>query len=122
MKAARIGVVCLGLLVILGLTMGNARAQGLDHRSSQSASFTVSNAVFDTATATVSGAATVPVYSNLLYDETASGYYAPSPVRAVWVPGHYNRHGGWVPGHWRKSVWVPGHHDRYGRWIPGHWR
>jgi hypothetical protein len=32
-------------------------------------------------------------------------YARPRPVsihdRPVWVPGHYNRWGGWVPGHWR---------------------
>ena len=27
-------------------------------------------------------------------------YVAPGP-RRVWVPGHYNRWGRWVPGHWR---------------------
>ena len=24
----------------------------------------------------------------------------PGP-RSRWIPGHYNRHGSWVPGHWR---------------------
>jgi len=24
-----------------------------------------------------------------------------SPPHAVWVPGHYNRFGAWVQGHWR---------------------
>jgi hypothetical protein len=28
-------------------------------------------------------------------------YYAPPPVYGPrWVPGHYNRWGYWVPGHW----------------------
>jgi hypothetical protein len=28
-------------------------------------------------------------------------YVRPAVHRPVWVPGHYNRWGGWVPGHWR---------------------
>jgi hypothetical protein len=33
----------------------------------------------------------------------APAYYAPPPPRPhrVWVRGHYNSHGAWVPGHWR---------------------
>lgn len=30
-------------------------------------------------------------------------YAPPRPVhyRPVWIPGHYNRWGAWVPAHWR---------------------
>lgn len=54
-------------------------------------------------------------------------------VRSVWVPGHHDRYGRWIPGHYRHThrhhhhhrygrVWVPGHYNRYGRWVPGHYR
>ena len=47
----------------------------------------------------------------------------------VWSPGHWNRSGIWIHGHWRPAtaapkgkVWVPGHWNRKGVWAPGHWR
>lgn len=40
----------------------------------------------------------------------------------VWVEGHHNRYGKWIPGHWKHRHWVRGHHDAAGRWIPGHCR
>jgi hypothetical protein len=66
----------------------------------------------------------------------------PAPVAtAVWEPGHFDREGVWIPGHWRGGngrygpppepveaprgyregrQWVPGHYDN-GAWYPGHW-
>ncbi len=34
----------------------------------------------------------------------------------VWVEGR------WVVPPYREAVWVRGHHDAWGRWVPGHWR
>lgn len=41
------------------------------------------------------------VYSG--YDPSYYNIVAPAPVytSAVWVQGHYNRYGAWVPGHWQ---------------------
>lgn len=38
----------------------------------------------------------------------------------VWVAGHRDRHGAWVPGHYRQVRWIAGHHNRYGKWVSGH--
>ncbi len=47
-----------------------------------------------------------------------------SPAQAkcgkVWVEGHNNPGGKWIPGHWHHKHWVPGHHNAEGKWIPGH--
>jgi WXXGXW repeat (2 copies) len=48
----------------------------------------------------------------------------------VWIDGHWARRYGqwvWIRGHWDRpyghySGWVPGHYDRHGDWIEGHWR
>ena len=39
-------------------------------------------------------AAVVP--APVVYPSAAPVYYQP-----VWIPGHFNRWGAWVPGHWR---------------------
>jgi hypothetical protein len=47
---------------------------------------------------------------------------------AQFVPGHYNRYGVWVPGHYMpgsvgpitNGPYVPGHYNRWGGWVPGH--
>jgi len=44
----------------------------------------------------------------------------PPPCKKVWVDGHYNKHGKWIPAHWKRLHWIPGHHNRHGEWIPGH--
>jgi hypothetical protein len=51
------------------------------------------------------------------------GQVAPA-MADMWVGGHYNAYGAWVPGHWVGSpdVWIPGHYAPNGYWIPGHWR
>ena len=51
-------------------------------------------------------------------------------ANGVWIDGHWARRGGawvWIPGHWDRpyghySAWVPGHYNRYGEWVEGHWR
>ncbi len=40
----------------------------------------------------------------------------------VWVDGHNNRDGKWIPAHWRHKRWVPGHHNAGGKWVPGHFK
>ncbi len=51
------------------------------------------------------------------------GQAAPA-LANVWVGGHYNAYGAWVPGHWvgGPDVWIAGHYGPNGYWIPGHWR
>ena len=68
------------------------------------------------------------------------GCVEPAPCPGgTWVPGHHNRFGHWVSGHWRcptpgygpsrpdycppgaARVWRPGHYNRWGQWIDGRW-
>jgi hypothetical protein len=44
------------------------------------------------------------------------------PCGRVWVEGHHDRYGRWVPRHWRYLHWVPGHYNHFGEWVPGHCR
>ena len=37
--------------------------------------------------------------------------------RRVWNPGHYNRHGEWVNGHWIKVVDQPGYWTKTRVWV-----
>jgi len=41
------------------------------------------------------------VASPVVYARPAPVYYQPAVYQPVWTPGHYNRWGAWVPGHWR---------------------
>lgn len=61
------------------------------------------------------------------------GVPAKAPPARVWVPGHWEIHGGreiWIDGHYKivppgRSVWVPGRWElRAGKrlWVAGHWR
>lgn len=51
----------------------------------------------------------------------------PAPrIGVVWVAGYWSD-GHWHAGFYRPAhnagfVWVDGHHDRRGRWVPGYWR
>ena len=56
----------------------------------------------------------------LLSTFTAVNVSAHPPCGKVWINGHHNRYGAWVPGHWRHRHWVHGHHNRHGAWVPGH--
>lgn len=43
--------------------------------------------------------------------------YAPAPRPGwVWVEGHYDEDGNWIPGYWRPAFDRPGY-----VWVPGHW-
>ena len=44
-------------------------------------------------------------------------YSAPPPSRPA---GHWRVQKEWVPPQYQK-VWNPGHYDRKGRWVAGHW-
>ena len=45
-------------------------------------------------------AAVVPAAA--VYAPPRPVYYRPAVYHGhVWIPGHYNRFGAWVPGHWR---------------------
>jgi len=65
----------------------------------------VAGAVVGTAAAIVTAPFTYPAYYGPppAYYAPAPAYYAPGPYRGetVWIRGHYNRDGYWVPGHWR---------------------
>ena len=46
--------------------------------------------------------AAVVVAAPAVYASPAPVYYQPSVYhRPAWFPGHFNRWGAWVPGHWR---------------------
>ena len=56
----------------------------------------------------------------LLTTFSAVNVSAHPPCGKVWVEGHHNHEGKWIPGHWRKQRWVPGHRNAEGKRIPGH--
>ncbi len=47
----------------------------------------------------------------------------------VFVPGHYDIYGEWIPGHYLETAaqimvgpgWVPAHYDSDGALVPGHY-
>ena len=41
------------------------------------------------------------VASPVVYAPPGPVYYQPAVYRPVWIPGHFNRWGEWVPGHLR---------------------
>jgi hypothetical protein len=101
MKAiTRIAVMCIGLAFLMVVTTTNARAERYYYRSPLFLPFAVAGAAVGTAGAIVTGVLPGPHY---VYTPPEPVYYAPEPVpyRAVWVPGHYDRFGEWVPGDWR---------------------
>lgn len=60
--------------------------------------------------------------------EWMAGQWRPARVPAgrVWVSGRWVGRA-WVAGHWRPTerkgyVWVAGHHNRQGQWVPGRWK
>jgi len=81
------------------------------------------------ATTARSGTAMMPAFNGVTNGTALLGVQAMDPAfipvqyrrcPRVWRPGHYNRFGRWVPGHWRHGRWIAGHHGPRGRWIPGH--
>ena len=83
----------------------------------------------------------VSVSLPLALDVWAPSYVPPARTGWVWVAGHYDGWGSWIPGHWRPTYaragydWVPGYwvgsvyYDGYWRplaragynWVPGYW-
>ena len=128
MRAVRIiSLACIGLALLMVVTTTSAQAQCCYYVNPLFLPFAAAGAVLGTAAAITTGLVAppyaYPAYYGPRYYAPARVYYAPRPYPhgSRWVAGHYDRHGLWVPGHWRETVWVPGHYNRYGAWIPGHW-
>ncbi|MGA2227978.1 MAG: hypothetical protein ABSH41_26390 [Syntrophobacteraceae bacterium] len=53
-------------------------------------------------------------------------YYGPGPGPAYYgsppAPAYYSPGPGPGPAPYHSRVWVRGHYDRNGAWVPGHWR
>jgi hypothetical protein len=43
--------------------------------------------------------------------------WVPPTYKKVWNPGHYNRHGHWVAGHWMRIEVEPGHWAKRKVWV-----
>jgi len=43
--------------------------------------------------------------------------WVPPTYKRVWNPGHYNRHGGWIPGQWMKILDQPGYWTKTKVWV-----
>lgn len=43
--------------------------------------------------------------------------WMPPTYKKVWNPGHYNRHGNWIEGHWIKIIDKEGHWIRERVWV-----
>ena len=96
--------VCVGLALILVFSTVSVRAECC-YYNPLFLPFAVAGAVVGTAAAIVTAPFTYPAYYGPppAYYAPAPAYYAPGPYRGetVWIRGHYNRDGYWVPGHWR---------------------
>lgn len=44
--------------------------------------------------------------------------WVPPKYDKVWNPGHYNRRGRWIPGHWMEIEVEPGHWSERKVWVP----
>ena len=44
--------------------------------------------------------------------------WVPPVYQKEWNPGHYTRHGRWVPGHWQKVEVESGHWVEQKVWVP----
>lgn len=44
--------------------------------------------------------------------------WVPPTYEKVWNPGHYNRRGRWVTGHWMRIESHPGHWEERRVWVP----
>ena len=108
MKSIRkIPVMCIGLALLMVFATTNARAERV-YVSPLFLPFAVAGAAVGTAGAIVTGVVPGPHYvypadDGPVYYAPAPEYYGPEPVPygAVWVPGHHDRFGDWIPGHWR---------------------
>lgn len=58
------------------------------------------------------------------YHHRPAGYWdtqeewVPGQYKKVWNPGHYNRRGQWVSGHWMQVEIEPGHWTQRRVWVP----
>jgi len=99
------------ILALIGLTLfvlvptRNANAEECYYCNPLLFPFAVAAAVVGTAAAIV----TAP------FCPYCGPYYAPPPPPApvYYRPGPYP---------YRARVWVRGHYNQYGQWVPGHWR
>jgi hypothetical protein len=94
-------ILSISLVVLLVLTTVDVQARRCCYNS-VFLPFAVAGAVVGSVAAITAAVTPAPVYP------ACPGYYAPAPVhygpyypRSVWIPGHYNRYGYWVRGHWR---------------------
>ena len=98
-------VVSISLVLLLVLTTVDVQARRC-YFNPLLLPFAVAGAVVGTVAAITTALVPVPVYSaysGQAYYAPAPRYYGPRPYhsRPVWMRGHYNRYGYWVPGHWR---------------------
>lgn len=95
----------IGLALFMALPSVHANAEECYYCNPLLFPFAVAGAVVGTAAAIVT-APFCPTCGPYYYPPApAPAYYgAPPPPpyhHRVWVRGHYNRYGQWVPGHWR---------------------
>jgi hypothetical protein len=64
---------------------------------------------------------------NVLGDMSLGHCRPIKPVKGkVWIPGYW-KEGKWTAGFWRVqtkpgSIWMPGHFNKKGIWVPGRWK
>jgi hypothetical protein len=101
----------ISLVLFLVVTTVDAQARRCHYYNPAFVPLAVAGAVVGT-TAAITAAVlpppvrAYPVYRGPVYPvgpPPPRAYYAPRPYYAgpVWVPGHYNRYGAWIHGHWR---------------------
>ena len=102
-------ILCFSLVLLWATTIADAQAQCTYFNPLLlpfAVAGAVAGAVVGTAAAITTAVVPVPVYpaySGPAYYAPVPRYYGPVPYhsRPVWMRGHYNRYGYWVPGHWR---------------------
>lgn len=108
MKTIRkITVIAIGLAVLMVAAAQNVRAERYHYHSPLFLPFAVAGAAVGTAGAIVTGVIPGP---HVVYTPEERVYYAPEPVYFRTEPVPYG------------ATWIPGHYDRFGDWVPGHWR
>ncbi len=132
MKTKKVLVAFLGLAFLIVFSTATARAED------ECCVFNPLLLPFVAVTAAVGTAAaivTAPFYPYPYYYGPAyypPAYYPPTPppgpyygygpyAPRVWVRGHTDKDGNWIPGHWRRARWIAGHKNQDGVWIRGHW-
>ncbi len=133
MKAKKVLVVCLGLAFLMFFSTSMAQADECCAFNPLFLPFAIAGAAVGTAAAIASApfypypyyygpAYYGPAYYGPAYYPPPPGpYYGYGPRPRVWVRGHNDPNGNWIPGHWRPARWIEGHKTSDGRWIRGHW-